>query len=150
MYEPIEKRRALRAESDNRQIVSAESEIEVYESIRNTLASARITSINAINTAMVIAYWEIGRQINEAIGDRAKYGKQLLKYLSSRLTAEFGKGFDESNLRNIRKFYSTFPIRDALRHELTWTHYRMLMRVDEPKRREFYLTECAESSCTPR
>ena len=69
---------------------------------------------------MVIAYWNIGKQIYEACGEneRAEYGKQLLKYLSDKLTREFGKGFDESNLRNMRRFYNIFPIRDALRPEL--------------------------------
>ncbi len=77
---------------------------------------------------MVIAYWEIGKQIYKACGenDRAEYGKSLLKYLSDRLTAEFGKGFDESNLRRMRQFYLTYPIRDTLCHELSWSHYRIL------------------------
>jgi hypothetical protein len=84
------------------------------------------------------------REISEAVGDRAEYGKQLFQYLSEKLTAEFGKGFTERNLRFMRQFYQAFPIRNALRTELTWTHYRMLMRVQEQNRREFYLNESIE------
>ena len=128
----------------------SESESKVYESIRLHLADARTKAFNAINTAMVQAYWEIGKEIAEAVGNRAEYGKQLLQFLSERLTFEFGKGFTVRNLRNIRQFYQTFPIRHALRTELTWTHYRMLMRIDEPNRRDFYLTESADSGWTSR
>ncbi|MCL1928986.1 MAG: DUF1016 N-terminal domain-containing protein, partial [Treponema sp.] len=97
------------------------SENEIYKSIRTVLDAARQKAYSAINFAMVEAYWEVGRQIEQAVGDRAEYGKGLLQYISIRLTEEFGKGFDETNLRKMRQFYQTFPIRDALRHELSWT-----------------------------
>jgi len=73
---------------------------------------------------MVEAYWDIGRQIMEAQNNnpRAEYGTQLLKYLADRLTVEFGEGFEETNLRKIRQFYQVFPIRDALRLELSWSN----------------------------
>jgi hypothetical protein len=90
---------------------------------------------------MVGVYWEIGRQIAEAIGDRAEYGKGLIAYLSQRLTEEFGKGFTVANLRNMRQFYQAFPIRYTLRSELSWSHYRLLMCVEEPKRRLYLPTE---------
>jgi predicted nuclease of restriction endonuclease-like (RecB) superfamily len=142
-------------ESDNSQnviryAVSAESESRVYESIRATLAEARANVVVAVNAAMVSAYWEIGRQIAETVGERAEYGRSLLAYLSERLTEEFGKGFTVANLRNMRQFYQTFPNRYALRSELSWTHYRSLMRVDNQKRREFYLNECADCGWTSR
>ena len=120
----------------NQQTLSAESDLKVYEAIRTALAEARTVVFTAVNSAMVSVYWEIGRQIAEAVGDRAEYGRNLLAYLSERLTEEFGKGFTVVNLRNMRQFYQTFPNRYALRSELTWTHYRLLMRVDEPSRRE--------------
>ncbi|MCL2400054.1 MAG: PDDEXK nuclease domain-containing protein [Defluviitaleaceae bacterium] len=122
----------------------------VYESIRLHLANARTKVINAITVAMVQAYWEIGREITEAVGDRAEYGKQLLLFLSEQLTIEFGKGFTVANLRNMRQFYKTFPNRYALRSELTWTHYRLLMRVEESSRRDFYLQESADFGWTSR
>jgi predicted nuclease of restriction endonuclease-like (RecB) superfamily len=127
-----------------------EFDSKIYDGIRAVLAEARTKVFNTANSAMVTAYWEIGQQINNAIGDRAEYGKQLLQFLSERLMAEFGKGFTERNLRAMRQFYETFPIRHALRAELTWTHYRLLMRVEEPSRREFYLSECTELGWTSR
>lgn len=80
---------------------------------------------------MVNSYWSIGKLIveDEQNGSaRAEYGKTVLQKLSEKLTTEFGKGFDESNLRYMRLFYNAFPIRDTLRHELSWSHYRMLLQ----------------------
>lgn len=114
------------------EIIKAESNSEeIYTSIRSFVITAQNKVYSAVNTAMVIAYWEIGERIYKACGenDRAEYGKNLLKYLSDRLTAEFGKGFDESNLRRMRQFYMTYPIRDTLCHELSWSHYRILMKI---------------------
>ena len=87
---------------------------------------------------MVESYWLIGQQIveHEQHGEaRADYGKGLLKELAVKLTTDFGKGFDESNLRYMRLFYRCFPIRDTLRHELTWSHYRRLISVEDEKAR---------------
>ena len=136
--------------NEMQKITPTVSEAQVYESIRAALADARTRTFNAINSAMVLAYWEIGREISEAVGDRAEYGKQLVQYLSEKLTVEFGKGFTVANLRNMRQFYQMFPNRYALRSELTWTHYRMLMRVEEQNRRDFYLNESIESGWTSR
>ncbi len=125
-------------------------DVNIYQGIRNTLAEARSKVYAAINFAMVEAYWEIGRQIEEAVGDRAEYGKGLLKYLAEQLTEEFGKGFDESSLRRMRQFHKSFPIRATLWHELSWSHYRLLMKIENEERREFYGRECAESSWSVR
>ena len=122
----------------------------VYQNIRTILVTARKKVYSAINFAMVEAYWDIGRQIEQAVGDRAEYGKGLLQCISSKLSAEFGKGFELTNLRKMRQFYQVFPIRDALRLELSWTHYRLLMKIDNVPRREFYLQECAESNWSSR
>ena len=150
MDEQNEKRNALSSELKNTEIIPLEADEKTYENIRITLADSRTKVLTAINSAMVQVYWDIGREINDAIGERAEYGKQLLKFLAERLTADFGKGFRESNLRNMRQFYQTFPIRYTLRSELSWSHYRLLMRVDEQKRRDFYLTECADANWTVR
>ena len=125
---------------------------ETYSSIRNSIIAAQGKVYAAVNSAMVNAYWEIGEQIYKACGenDRAEYGKNLLRYLSERLTAEFGKGFDESNLRRMRQFYLTFPIRDTLCHELSWSHYRVLMRISDKTARDFYTEECAKSAWSVR
>ena len=134
----------------NTQITPAATNRTIYENIRTTLSAARTRVITTVNQAMVQAYWEIGREINEAVGERAEYGKELLGFLSQKLTIDFGKGFTVRNLRAMRQFYQAFPIRHALRAELSWTHYRLLMRIEEPKRRDFYLTESAESGWTSR
>ncbi|MDR3313969.1 MAG: PDDEXK nuclease domain-containing protein [Oscillospiraceae bacterium] len=136
--------------SEIQQSLTAQIDIKVYETIRAALADARSRVVVAVNTAMVEVYWEIGRQIAEAVGERAEYGRSLLAYLSERLTAEFGKGFTERNLRAMRQFYEAFQIRHTLRAELSWSHYRLLMRIDEPNRREFYLTESANEGWTSR
>ncbi|MDR1311562.1 MAG: PDDEXK nuclease domain-containing protein [Burkholderiaceae bacterium] len=126
------------------------SETQVYEAIRIALAEARTRVVVTVNTAMVGVYHEIGQRIAEATGERAEYGRSLLAYLSERLTAEFGKGFTERNLRAMRQFYEIFPIRHALRAELGWSHYRLLMRVEKPERRAFYLKESADCGWTSR
>ena len=88
---------------------------QTYHSIRNSIVSAQHRLSAAVNSTMVITYWEIGEQIYKACGenDRAEYGKKLLQYLSEQLTAEFGKGFSVQGLRNMRQFYCTFPIRSG-------------------------------------
>lgn len=96
----------------------------LLDDIRQILIDARTTVRRSVNNAMVKAYWNIGRLIveYEQKGEvRAKYGKAQLEFLSEKLQAEFGKGCDASNLRNMRQFYLTYPICDALRHELSWT-----------------------------
>jgi predicted nuclease of restriction endonuclease-like (RecB) superfamily len=102
---------------------------------------------------MVQSYWEIGRLIveQEQQGEsRAAYGKQQLQQLSQQLTERLGKGFDVGNLRNMRQFYLTFPIHDAVRSELSWTHYRALMRIDNPSARDWYLQEAINQSWSAR
>lgn len=104
-------------------MLNDELDINIYQNIRQTLVLARTKVYATINFEMVNAYWSIGKQITDAVGDRAEYGKKLLQYLSEKLTKEFGKGFTERNLRYMRQFYSIFENRNALRAELSWTHY---------------------------
>ena len=150
MNDRNEKRNAVSTELKSTPVITDNSESRVYENIRNTLADARTKAFNAVNSAMVLAYWDIGRQIEEAVGKRAEYGKGLLRFLAQKLTAEFGKGFDESSLRRMRQFHSIFPIRATLWHELNWSHYRLLMKIDDAPRREFYTRECVQSGWTVR
>ncbi|MCL2560089.1 MAG: DUF1016 N-terminal domain-containing protein [Turicibacter sp.] len=105
------------------------SDIKLYKNIHGTIKTARADVIKTVNQTMVLTYWEVGRYISEAVGNRADYGKHLLKFLSERLTKDFGEGFTVANLRNMRQFFQQFPIRYALRSELSWTHYRTLMRI---------------------
>ncbi|MBD1558037.1 DUF1016 domain-containing protein [Vibrio sp. S9_S30] len=121
--------------------------------IRQLLAQGRKQVAVAVNTAMVQTYWEIGRLIveDEQQGQaRAEYGKQVLKHLSVSLTQEFGKGFDASNLRNMRLFYLAFPNRDALRHNLSWTHYRTLTRIENEQARHWYMNEAIDQGWSAR
>ena len=123
----------------------AERDETLYRSIRRVIEEGRAAISRVANTAMVRTYWEVGKLIveDEQGGRRkAEYGKRLLDSLARRLTVEYGPGFDASNLRNMRRFYLAFPICDALRHELNWTHYRILMRVVDATAREWYMNEC--------
>ena len=125
---------------------------ELYKSVRTILAKARETVYTVANTAMVEAYWNVGREIVEKQGgaSRAKYGDGLMKSLAVRLTAEFGEGFTVPNLRNMRQFYLMFPKRYALRSELNWTHYRILMRIEDEDARDYYFKECVEAKWSSR
>ena len=118
----------------------------LYGAIHKVLETARQSAYKAVNFAMVQAYWQVGRLIveDEQNGKaRAEYGKKVLEELAARLTADFGKGFDASNLRYMRLFYQAFPNCDALRHELSWTHYRLLLRVENQAARDWYMNEAA-------
>ncbi|KHO48940.1 MAG: hypothetical protein QT02_C0011G0025 [archaeon GW2011_AR9] len=146
------KRMADLPEKDNKRILDHTMDV-AYNNIREILEKARLKVVRAVNSAMVYAYWEIGRVIveEEQKGkERAEYGANLLKQLSIRLRREFGSGFDESNLRYIRLFYLKFPNCDALRHELTWTHYRVLIKIERDDSRNFYLNETINSKWSTR
>lgn len=136
--------------------MSAEKASQVqgmYDRIRKIIEDARGNIARAVNTEMVAAYWQIGKVIveEEQRGKiRAEYGQKLLEGLTKRLSADFGKGFDDSNLWNMRKFYQTYPILDAVRRELSWTHYRILMRLEKPEARSFYEIECIKNNWSAR
>lgn len=121
--------------------------------IAQIIEQARGHVRQSVNSAMVASYWEIGRLIveHEQQGQvRAAYGQRQLAELSARLTQQFGKGFDASNLRYMRLFYNAFPIRDAVCHELSWSHYRLLSRVETPSAREWYKREAITQSWSSR
>ena len=124
--------------------------------IKKILKNARQKAYTAVNSAMVEAYWEIGRRIveEEQSGrERAEYGKEIIKNLSKELTEEFGKGFGERNIRNIRQFYMLFSDYEkwkSLISKLTWTHIQKVLRVSDEKARIFYLTEAAENMWSVR
>jgi predicted nuclease of restriction endonuclease-like (RecB) superfamily len=119
--------------------------INLLHDIRLLLTQARKTLVQSVNTAMVQTYWQIGRLIveDEQQGqNRAEYGKQVLAQLAESLTVEFGKGFDARNLRNMRRFYLECPIWNAVRTELSWTHYRTLISIENKQARAWYENEC--------
>nr|WP_315445255.1 PDDEXK nuclease domain-containing protein [uncultured Pseudomonas sp.] len=117
------------------------------------IRQSRQKVLRVVDTIQVQTCWQTGRHIVEFEQEgarRAGYGKQLLAILAKDLTVKFGKGFDETNLRKMRLFYRTFPIRDALRLELSWTHYRRLLRVESAKARQWYMDECATLNWSSR
>lgn len=125
------------------------SEDSLFKSIKEIITQSRQKVFRIANSTLLLTYWQIGKLIieDEQKGkERAEYGKYTLKNLSKRLTLEFGKGFDESNLRNMRSFYHLFPICDALRHELSWTHYRLLIRLDNSEKINYYITESIQNN----
>ena len=110
---------------------------QLFNSVKEIIKKARQRVYRMVNITLLETYWQIGRQIVEDEQEgkaRADYGKNVLKNLANQLTIEFGKGFDESNLRNMRQFYKAFPICDTLRQELSWSHYRLLCRLDSEKK----------------
>ncbi|MGL6168500.1 MAG: PDDEXK nuclease domain-containing protein [Fusobacteriaceae bacterium] len=117
-----------------------------YENILNILKSSREKVLKTVNITMVKTYFEIGRLIleEEQKGEyRATYGKELLKNLSIRLTKDFGKGFSETNLKQMKNFYDVYKIRQTLSDEfnLSWSHYLILMRISNVEERQFYEIE---------
>ena len=109
--------------------------------------------MRAVDAIQVRTCWEIGRHIVEfeqGGATRAAYGKRLLPKLAESLTAEFGRGFDERNLRNMRAFFQVFPIWNAVRTELNWTHYRLLLRVDNTEARQWYVNEAVAQNWSSR
>jgi predicted nuclease of restriction endonuclease-like (RecB) superfamily len=126
----------------------------LYERVREILDAARVRVARSVNSEMVNAYWHIGQAIveREQQGkERAGYGERLIQLLSKRLKAEGLKGFDKSNLWHMRNFYVKFPnFLDALRRELSWTHYRLLLKAESDAAREFYEAEAVAGSWSTR
>ena len=120
--------------------------------IENIIRESRRSAYRAIDFTMVMAYWNIGKVIveDELHWKRAEYGKNILKNISKRLTKEFGKGFDERELRKMCQFYKCFEIRDSLRPELSWTHYRRLISIENQEARIWYMNEAANSVWSTR
>ena len=126
---------------------------DIYSEIKETLLLSRNQAYSAVNFAMVQAYWQIGRIIveHEQNGNlRAEYGKAILQDISDKLQKEFGSGFSVRNLQQMKKFYSLFPNTNALRSQLTWTHYRLLLRIEDDNARNWYMEECIRSAWSSR
>ncbi len=125
----------------------------LVSAITQQIEQARGQVRQAVNTAMVQSYWEIGRLIveHEQQGSsRAEYGKQQLQQLSQQLTERLGKGFDITNLRNMRRFYRAFPNRETVSLELSWSHYNLLAKVENSSARAWYQQEAEQHSWSVR
>ena len=129
---------------------------DVLKDVKDIIQTARRFVAQNVNVAMIYAYWLVGRRlvVEEQNGKRAKYGAKLLERLSRDLSGVFGDGFTEPNLRNFRIFYQTYPTEEAIRYalsiKLSWTHHRIIMRVADPKARQYYLREAAEQRWSVR
>jgi hypothetical protein len=124
-----------------------------YQDIKSILQTARDNAYKSVNFIMVEAYWNVGKKIVEVEqhGEtKAKYGSNLIGELSKQLTADFGAGFTPQNLRNMRQFYNYFPIRHTLCSELSWSHYRLIMRIENEKARDYYIQETIASNWSVR
>jgi len=125
----------------------------LYQTIKTILQTARDNAYKQVNFIMVEAYWNIGKQIveEEQKGeDRAKYGSYLIKELSRQLSDEFGKGFSKQSLWNMRQFYNSFPILSTLWRELSWSHYKLIIRLKDENARAWYMEEAVKSHWSVR
>lgn len=125
----------------------------LVDDIRHLTISERTQVITTVDIAMSSTYWAIGQRIveEEQQGEkRSEYGQYLIPELANRLTLEFGKGFNVSNLYLMRRFYLSFPILDTLCTQLSWSHYRLLLHLEKPKAKEFYLKEATASQWSVR
>lgn len=126
---------------------------DLLRQLRGLIRDARQQALQAVDLVQVRTSWEVGRHIVEfeqGGRTRAAYGGGLLAQLAAQLTAEFGKGFDASNLYKMTRFYRLFPNLDASRLNLSWTHYRLLLRLDDPLAREWYAKEAAGQNWSTR
>ncbi|SMC78502.1 DUF1016 N-terminal domain-containing protein [Pedobacter nyackensis] len=125
----------------------------VVSDIKSIINTAREKAIRAVDTERVLMYWHIGQRIflEEQQGkERADYGRYLIKSLSEKLEPEYGTGFSFRHLNWYRQFYRTFPIVNALRSQLSWTHYRLLIRLESQDKIEFYIAEVVKNNWSSR
>lgn len=125
----------------------------LYKEIKQVIEKGRDTAYRAVNATMVEVYWQIGKLIveDEQGGKhKADYGTALLDELSLALTKEYGKSYSSRNLRYLRQFYSVFPKWNAVRSELSWTHYRLLLKAEREDTRLFYMQETIDGNWSTR
>lgn len=134
--------------------IAVNTGIEIlYNNIKQVLDGARNVVYKTANKELVCAYWQIGKLIIEEEQQgkqRAGYGDEIIKQLSARLQQTHGSGFNRSNLWYMRQFYTTFKKLHAVRGELTWTHYRILLKVDNKEARSFYIQEAIACNWSTR
>ncbi len=123
-----------------------------YTSIKELLEQARRRIYRNINSEMIFTYWQIGKMIvgKQRGNQRADYGDGLIRELSDELTKDFGRGFVESSLRRMRQFYTLFPKCATVWHELSWSHFKLLIKVEEKNERDFYIKEAINGNWSVR
>ena len=127
----------------------------LYHDIKNLIVDAKSKVYSSVNTVMTEAYWSIGKRVIEEEQEgkqRATYGKALLKNLSIVLAEEFGKGYSEDNLKNMRRFYLAYRKSETVSHKfkLSWSHYIFLTRIEDSEERNFYELEAIQSNLSVR
>ncbi|AKB31677.1 Putative cytoplasmic protein [Methanosarcina siciliae HI350] len=132
---------------DRKEVRKAFNNSLLVNDIRQMIEETRSTVATAVNAGLTMLYWHIGNRIREEIlgGERAGYGQEIVVSLGRELTAEFGRGFEEKNLRRMIQFSEAFPDEEivaALRRQLSWTHFKILMPIEDPLKREFYAEMC--------
>lgn len=145
--------------------IEQNNHFDFYSRVSNLLKEARESVVRTVNNTMVFTYLEIGRMIvkEEQNGkERAEYGKQIIKELSSRLSSEFGKGFSVTNLQQMKNFYNIYGKQQTVsvksdngivqnnNFQLSWSHYLFLMRIDNIDERKFYEIETFENNWSLR
>jgi predicted nuclease of restriction endonuclease-like (RecB) superfamily len=123
--------------------------------IRRLIVEAQAGLAATVNSALTMLYWRIGQRIRSEVlkGERAGYGEQIVSSLSRQLEAEYGRGFSTPNLRHMLRFAEVFEAEDivyALSRQLSWTHLRSLIYIDDPLKREFYLGMCRSEGWSTR
>ncbi|MFU2486191.1 PDDEXK nuclease domain-containing protein [Thauera sp. WH-1] len=128
---------------------------ELLCDIRKLIEESRRQLARTVNSALAQLYWHIGHRIQREVlkGERAAYGEQIVSALAKQLATDFGRGFTEKNLRHMLRFAEVFPdavIVSAARRQLTWTHFRTLIYIDDPLKRDFYLQMCQQEGWSTR
>ncbi len=125
---------------------------DYYEKINQMIINSKTNIIRNINHEMVELYYNIGQAINELIDEYnlEKSQNEIIKSFSNKLTKQFGQGFSVSSLKKMKKFYQVFNGGSTLWNQLSWSHNRLIMNIDDNKRRNFYLEECIKSNWSVR
>jgi predicted nuclease of restriction endonuclease-like (RecB) superfamily len=126
---------------------------DLIQQIQSIIAASRERAIRSVDTERVLMYWQIGKVIFEeeqAGKERAEYGSYLIKSISDVFQPQFGSGFSVRQLERNRQFYRMFPIASALRTQLSWTHYKSLISINNENKREFYIAEATKNNWTAR
>ena len=115
----------------------------VINEVKRIIEESKRKVVSYVNTTLLFTYWNIGKLIVEYQGgkERAKYGDRLIERLSIELTKEYGGGFSKRNLEMMRKFFEYFPIAQSVLAQLSWTHYQLVLRVENPLARDYYINE---------
>lgn len=128
---------------------------ELVSDIHSLINAAKAGLAATVNSALTMLYWRIGTRIHTEVlqGERAAYGEQVITLLAGQLEAEHGRGFSVKNLRHMLRFSETFTSEDfvyALSRQLSWTHLRSIIYIDDPLKRDFYLNMCREEAWSTR